>query len=190
MSLIPAFELGLWNAWLFVVPQILLMWIGSRILNRRKMASLSESLSEFSKGEKKVLNILTVLIFGSYIYSIFLPMKTCTIWFYIGITIFIFGIITQIIAWQNLAAAPVDKPVTKGIYYFSRNPMYIGDFLIYIGITVACLSWVFLIVLILAIFLDQLWAISEELECIKKYGESYREYMEKIPRWIGKPKTR
>lgn len=189
MSLIPAFELGLWNAWVFILPQILLMWIGSRILNRRKMAPLSESLSEFSKAEKNVLSILTVLIFSSYIYSIFLPMKIGTIWFYIGLTIYILGIITQIVAWQNLAASSVDKPVTKGLYHFSRNPMYIGDFLIYIGITIACLSWIFLIVLIIAIFLNRLWAISEERECIKKYGESYREYMDKIPRWIGRSKS-
>ncbi len=190
MSLIPAFELGLWNAWFFILPQILLMWIGSRILHRRKMASLSESLSEFSKAEKKVLNILTVLIFGSYIYSIFLPMKTSTIWFYIGLSIYTLGIITQIVAWQNLATTSVDNPVTKGLYHFSRNPMYVGDFLIYTGITIACLSWIFLVVLILAIFLDRLWAISEERECIKKYGETYREYMEKIPRWIGSPKSK
>jgi len=35
MSLIPEFELGLWNAWIFMLPVIILSIFGSKILGRR-----------------------------------------------------------------------------------------------------------------------------------------------------------
>ena len=190
MSVIPAFELGLWNAWIFILPVLLLVFIGTRLIKKRKMASLSEYISDFSKKGKILLTILMIPILGSYFYSVFLPLKLGTIWFYIGVVIYFVGLSIQAIAWQNLATASVDKPVTKGVYRISRNPMYIGDFLTFISIAIACLSWIFLLVVIISVITNYIAVISEERECIVKYGEEYREYMDRIPRWIGKPKSR
>jgi hypothetical protein len=58
MSLIPEFELGLWNAWILV----LLSVFGSKILGKRK----SEEGLGFSKKEE----ILTVLYFSFVIFLI------------------------------------------------------------------------------------------------------------------------
>ena len=190
MSVIPAFELGLWNAWIFILPVLLLVFIGTRLIKKRKMASLSEYISDFSKKGKILLTILMIPILGSYFYSVFLPLKLGTIWFYIGVVIYLVGLSIQAIAWQNLATASVDKPVTKGVYRISRNPMYIGDFLTFISIAVASLSWIFLLVAIISIIVNNIWVISEERECLAKYGSQYREYLDKIPRWIGKTKSR
>jgi protein-S-isoprenylcysteine O-methyltransferase Ste14 len=189
MSIIPTFELGLWNAWIFILPMFLLMTIGNRLIRKRKMASLSEYLSEFSKKEKILVAVLMIPILGSYFYSIFLPLKLGTIWFYVGLVIYLLGIGIQIITWQHLATGSVERPVTKGIYRFSRNPMYIGDILIFISIAVACISWIFLIIVVLSIGANYLAVISEERECLAKYGDEYREYMSRTPRWIGKPKS-
>jgi len=82
----------------------------------------------------------------------------------------------------------IDKPVTKGIYRFSRNPMYLGTFLFFGGTGIACLSWVFLILTGVFIVLLQLVVVSEERSCVHKYGNAYQEYMNHIPRWIGIPK--
>ena len=189
MSLIPAFELGLWNAWIFIIPELLLMFIGNKAIKKREMLSVSESLSESGRKMKNLITALTVPIFGAYLYSIFLPLKLNTVWFYIGLITYLLGFSIQITAWQNLATSSVDKPVTKGIYHFSRNPMYIGEFLVYLGIAIACISWVFLLIAIDYVALSYVWAKFEEEECLKKYGDSYREYMDRIPKWIGRPKS-
>ncbi|HDZ19263.1 hypothetical protein LCGC14_0835620 [marine sediment metagenome] len=189
MSLIPAFQLGLLNAWILIIPEILLMFIGNKTIKKREMLSVSESLSESGKRVKNLLTVLTVPIFGAYFYSIFLPLKLITVWFYIGLCIYLLGFSVQITAWKNLATSSVDKPVTKGVYRFSRNPMYIGEFFVYLGITIACISWIFLFIVIDYIALSYVWARFEEQECLKKYGDSYREYMNRIPRWIGRPKS-
>ena len=190
MSVIPAFELGFWNAWIFILPVLLLIFIGNRLTKKRKMESLSEYISDFSKKGKILLTILVMPILGSYLYSIFLPLKLGTIWFYIGFVIYLVGLIIQIIAWQNLANASVDKPVTKGVYRISRNPMYIGDFLTFLAIAIVSLSWIFLLVVIISVINNYIAIISEERECLVKYGDEYREYLDRIPRWIGKPKSR
>ncbi len=189
MSLIPAFELGLWNAWIFIIPELLLMFIGNKAIKKREMLSVSESLSESGRKMKNLITALTVPIFGAYLYSIFLPLKLNTVWFYIGLITYLLGFSVQITAWQNLATSSVDKPVTKGIYHFSRNPMYIGEFLVYLGIAIACISWGFLLIAIDYVALSYVWAKFEEEECLKKYGDSYREYMDRIPKWIGRPKS-
>ena len=167
-----------------------MIYIGNRLTKKRKMESLSEYISDFSKKGKILLTILVMPILGSYLYSIFLPLKLGTIWFYIGFVIYLVGLIIQIIAWQNLATASVDKPVTKGVYRISRNPMYIGDFLTFFSIAIVSLSWIFLLVVIISVINNYIAVISEERECLVKYGDEYREYMNRIPRWIGKPKSR
>jgi len=30
----------------------------------------------------------------------------------------------------------------------------------------------------------------EEEQCLEKYGDTYREYMDRTPRWIGIPKSK
>ena len=99
------------------------------------------------------------------------------------------GFSVQISAWQNLATSSVDKPVTKGVYRFSRNPMYIGEFFVYLGIAMLCISWIFLLVVIDYAALSYVLVKSEEQECINKYGDSFQEYLDRIPRWIGRPKS-
>ena len=189
MSFIPTFELGFWNGWIFILPFFLLPFIGSYLIKKRKMESLSEYLSEFSIKLKIIMIMLVIPIYGSYFYSIFLPIELGTFWFFIGLVIFLVGLSIQIVAWHNLATTPADIVVTKGLYRNSRNPMYIGDFLVLVSIAIICLSWIFLLVSILSFILNYIAVISEERECLAKYGDSYKNYTDRIPRWIGKAKT-
>jgi len=41
---------------------------------------------------------------------------------------------------------------------------------------------------IILIILMNILAIPEERFCLEKYGDAYREYMNRTPRWIGIPK--
>lgn len=93
------------------------------------------------------------------------------------------------IAVVNFATTPADKPVTKGAFCISRNPMYVGWFLIYIGIGIACASWIFLLIAMVFIILQHILVITEERMCLEKFGNEYREYMTKTPKWIGIPES-
>lgn len=127
---------------------------------------------------------------GSWIYSIFVPLKLGTAWFYVGLPIYLVGLICATLATFAFARTSPDKPNTEGIYRISRHPMYLGFLLIYLGTGIASASWVYLLVLtvVLGMYMTVL-SIPEERFCLEKYGDAYQKYINRTPRWIGIPKS-
>jgi protein-S-isoprenylcysteine O-methyltransferase Ste14 len=188
MSLIPAFEIGVWNAWILTIYFFMVPFLVS--LKYKDIPKKCPVSAPLNKTRKKFDTFMTVILILALIYSIFLPLKLGTIWFYTGLSIFLLGAIMYTIAVVNFGATPLDKPVTKGLYRYSRHPMYLTEPLIFIGAGIASASWIFLLFSILFI-INSLFvnAIAEEHFCLEKYGDTYREYMERTPRWIGIPKS-
>ncbi len=184
MSLVPDFELGLLNAWIFMLPVIAITIFGSKILGER---GCEEDVG-LTRKEKKTSTLGNILPFALIAYSIFLPIKLGTFWFFAGGLIYLLGAIIMALAIFDFRTTAIDEPVTRGVYRFSRNPMYLGMFLFFGGIGIACLSWVFLILTGVFIVLLHVVVVSEERSCLQKYGNAYQEYMNQIPRWIGIPK--
>jgi protein-S-isoprenylcysteine O-methyltransferase Ste14 len=111
-----------------------------------------------------------------------------TILFYIGFILYLVGMIFVVMAIIGFATTPADKPVTKGIFRISRNPMYIGGIRIFLGIALISLSWIYAIFVLIWVILIIKSIKKEEAECLKKYGDAYYDYMNKTSRWIGFPK--
>jgi protein-S-isoprenylcysteine O-methyltransferase Ste14 len=186
MSLIPAFELGLWNAWIFTLPIIIISIFGPKILGKRA----SEEVSSFTKKVRTISNLSSLVILLPFAYSIFLPLKLNTIWFVTGLLIYLLAMFFLITGLLNFATAPSNELVTRGVYRISRNPGYLGLVLVNISIGIACFSWVFLLVAIANFLLLRYYVVVvEEPFLIEKYGDTYKEYMNRTPRWIGLPKS-
>jgi len=193
MSLIPEFELGLWNAWiitvLFYVATLTPLQVGKKKANKRGEGE--PAWSQISSTHRIAILITHVIILPFTIgYSIFLPMKLGTGWFYVGVLISILGIVVSFMAGVSFATAPLDEPITTGVYSISRNPIYFGVFLTYIAIGITCASWVFLLCAVVWIVSWHFGVPEEERILLEKYGSAYREYMNMTPRWIGIPKSR
>ena len=189
MSITPVVEIGLWNAWIFML--LVLLPLPLVVLFRKgvfkKTASIHASI--LTGTENKIFIFSKIIMLSIFIYSIFLPLQLGTIWFSIGLPIYLLGLILQTIAWVNVATSPVDKPVTKGLYRYSRHPMYVTLPLIFIGTGIASASWLFLLLSIILIITHFYNAIPEERECLEVYGNAYREYMDRTSRWVGIPKS-
>jgi protein-S-isoprenylcysteine O-methyltransferase Ste14 len=54
---------------------------------------------------------------------------------------------------------------------------------------IASASWLFLLLSAILIVISHFLAITEESATAKKFGDAYREYMNKTPRWLGIPKS-
>jgi len=189
MQLIPVFKIGILNAWIFILLVLLpLLLVG---LFRRKVFKKTDSIhaSILTSREKKIFIFSKIILFSVFIYSVFLPLKLGTIWFYIGLPIYLLGLILYIIVWVNVTTSPPDKPVTKGLYRYSRHPMYVTFPLIFIGTSIATASWLFLVLSIVLIITHFYNGTIEERECLEAYGKVYQEYMNKTPRWFGIPKS-
>lgn len=118
-----------------------------------------------------------LLVIASYVYSVFLPLNLGTHGFYIGFLIYLSGMLITIIANLNFATTSVDTSVIQGVYTFTRNPMYICEYLINIDISIACASWIFFLVTVIVAILECNIVVSEERFRLKKYGDAYRDCM-------------
>jgi len=104
----------------------------------------------------------------------------------IGLALFAAGI-------RNFSGAgtpiPTNQPtralVTTGIHGWSRNPIYLGMFLIYDGIGIAASSpWVLLLTLPLAIIIRYGVVAREEAYLERRFGDSWRDYKVRVRRWV------
>jgi protein-S-isoprenylcysteine O-methyltransferase Ste14 len=189
MSLIPAFEIGVWNAWILMIWLLILNLI--IMLNKKLYQRLGGSSdTQPSQKDKVLLNLLpTLLLFLTIVYSIFLPLKLGTLWFVIGLVIFLLGLLIMMIVIIYFATTQMNELITRGVYRYSRHPGYVAQVLIYLGVSIASASWIFLLVTIIWQVLHSIAVKGEERDCLERYGLAYKEYMNRTPRWIGIPKT-
>ena len=105
---------------------------------------------------------------------------------FIGIAVFVAGI-------RNFASAatpvqgtkPTQALVTTGIHGWSRNPIYLGMFLIYVGIGLAVRSpWVLILMLPLTITMRYGVVAREEDYLERRFGDDYRDYKTRVRRWL------
>ena len=187
MSLIPAFEIGIWNAWIFMAYLLLSFIPFIYIAIKKSVPSVEES--GLSKVAKIFASSSKLLLFPAMVYSIFLPMKLGTAWFYVGLPITLIGLIAYTIVLVNWATTPLDNQVSRGLYRYSRHPMYVTMFVFLLGLGIVTASWVLLLLFIVFVVGCVVFVNVEEQGCLQKYGGSYREYINSTPRWIGIPKS-
>lgn len=81
-----------------------------------------------------------------------------------------------------------DTLTTTGPYAFTRNPLYLGSFLLGLGVTVAGGLWQF--VVIFAVFFTLVYTATIRGEArllAEKYPQAYPEYAENVPLFIPRP---
>ena len=84
---------------------------------------------------------------------------------------------------------PTNQPsralVTTGIHGRTRNPIYLGMFLVYGGIVVAAHSpWALILALPLAITIRYGVVAREEAYLEGRFGHAYRDYKARVRRWL------
>ena len=84
---------------------------------------------------------------------------------------------------------PTNEPtralVTTGIHGWTRNPIYLGLFLVYGGIGIAAHSpWTLVLTLPLAITIRYGVVAREEAYLERRFGDAYRDYKARVRRWL------
>ena len=193
MSLIPAFEIGIWNAWILMIVLYAAAFV-PLFMNNDVAEKRIEGEPEGSEQNKvsRIVHIVTHVIIMPFtlLYSIFLPLQLGTWWFYAGLLIYLIGIVFVLMSSISFSTEPLDEPLSNGVYAISRHPGYFGFFLAYLGIGITCASWVFMLCALVWIVAWHFGVVEEERILSEKYGESYRQYMNRTPRWIGFSRSR
>ena len=188
MSLIPEFKIGLWNGWIlsaiFLFANYLVMFIAPKENIKEMMDQVKQA-----KKKDKLINLSSMILYiGVMICSIFVPLKLGSIWFYVGLALFVLGM-SFTIPEAQLFFRKKGQLLTKGFYRISRHPIYVMVDIAWIGIGVATESWVLLALIVFYMIVLHFLILAEERICLEEYGDVYREYMKKTPRYIGIPKS-
>jgi protein-S-isoprenylcysteine O-methyltransferase Ste14 len=189
MSLIPAFDIGIWNAWIFMVLLLAPYFLLPLNIVPKGREGGSNFADEFNKAQKGVFLSLHMLNLLMFVYAVFVPMKLGTVWFYVGLPVYLIGIIFYALVFIAFIRTPAEKLVTGGIYSYSRNPMQLSSFLIVLGIGIATASWIFMLLAVIYLVMPISWLKAEERHLLKHYGDVYSNYTKKTPRWLGIPKS-
>ena len=109
-----------------------------------------------------------------------------------GAILLVWIMIFDLTQYQNMPEqVPINwSPVilmTGGPYAFSRNPMYVGELSLWLGLAVLFGSPVVLGGFAVWIVVMRRLVVKEELGLEAAYGNLYREYKIHVPRWIGLP---
>lgn len=108
----------------------------------------------------------------------------------IGIRIYTVGMVPKGTSGRNIKAQQADSFNTTGIYSVVRHPLYLGNFLIWLGIVLSIRSgWLLLTsLLIFWLYYERIMFAEEEYLRIK-FGEAYLEWAEKTPAFFPRFKN-
>ena len=145
---------------------------------------------EFLYSDKKIIAGAFLWIIGGFLASLFVPINF-GIFFNIGLIISIIGMAIGIAALYSFANNA--GLTTTRIHHYSRNPIYVGWTIFFLGLAFIGWSesiWSMFFVLYLVITVPYLnWTVRlEEKFLLSKYGESYQKYLDSTPRYLGRSK--
>ena len=179
--------LGLWNLWLFFIPGYGLIWALMIWANRKRGKPIEDTDFYKMPNGRKCYVIGWIWLIAVFLVSLFTPINFGLL-FWIGLPLFIIGILLNAIAMYSFARF-TGGVNTTGIYRYSRHPMYIAGLFFLLGLcligwSTSVWSVVLLILFVLSVPFYHWTALLEEAFLVKKYGDSYHEYMNKTSRYV------
>ncbi|PNX52470.1 MAG: hypothetical protein BV458_09460 [Thermoplasmata archaeon M9B2D] len=175
------------NLWIFYVGGYVLAYAVQIWANRKRGEPFDDP--EFLYSDKKIIAGAFLWIIGGFLASFFVPVNF-GVFFYIGLIISIIGMaigISALYSFANNAGL-----ATTRIHRYSRNPIYLGWTVFFLGLTLIGWSesiWSIIFLLYLFVTIPYLhWTVLlEEKFLADKYGQSYQKYLDETPRYFGIP---
>jgi protein-S-isoprenylcysteine O-methyltransferase Ste14 len=188
MELITEFTLSwsnaFWFSLLFLMSNSIILKVYPSHYKKRVL-----KIPKFESRMQKILSILNFFLFqGLLIVILFLPLKTEGMGFLAGLFIFIFFYVFYILSLIHYAQNDPKKPVTHGVYKFSRNPQQISTIFMWTGIALMTGSLMILFVCFFQFITVYPTFKAQENECLKMYGKEYETYMKEVPAYFKTPR--
>lgn len=183
MELFPALELGWQNGWILVCLLYLIYAILLIIFPKETVKRLYDK-SGRTKRHKVIISAGSCIVFVYFVLIILTPLKIDSAVFIPGIIVYILGLAGFAAALFNFKDAPLDRPITGGLYRISRHPQQLMFFVTFIGICIAIGSWIALFMQMVSSLFLHTRILAEERACLEQYGDSYRRFMKRVPRYF------
>jgi protein-S-isoprenylcysteine O-methyltransferase Ste14 len=177
--------LGLFNGWLLLAAYGAGLLLSVTTFSPAEKARLFTDPKTQLHGVKKWLRSAGQVVAVAYItLMLFVPLKVDTPWGVVGLGLFILGLVTVMVSLQVFKQAPQDQPVTAGPYRLSRNPQWLGLFLVFLGSALLSGAWLPLGMVLAIAAVYHIQILEEEKLCLAMYGDSYRAYTARVSRYL------
>ena len=183
MELFPELKFGLLNGWIALGLLVLTDGICFLVFPKDVVKRLFDR-SGWSQKQVVFTVIGKLCALVCIVSLIFTPLK-------IGSTVFIIGSLVTVLGLVGLTSAlftyrntPFNQPVEQGLYKISRHPQNVMSTVVLLGGAIAIGCWTAVIALAVARILSHFGIVAEEEICLKQYGDSYRGYMQRVPRYF------
>src|SRR4030042_2277293 len=101
------------------------------------------------------------------------------------VALYCFGLFVKLGEGTPVPVDPPKKLVARGLYKYTRNPMYLAYMMIIFGEFLIFGHIMLLIYFLLAgVCLQILVVFWEEPKLVKRFGKDYLDYKKEVPRWL------
>jgi len=186
MNLLPELQVGLFNGWIPLILYFLGFILSVSFYSKETRIWLFNNPIVTSKRALKIFRLFgQALMVVFIVMMIFTPLNTHRPIIFAGAGLYSIGFVFVMSALYCFRRTPVDQLVVSGPYRISRNPQWVGLFLVLLGSAVATGIGLYIGMIIVVGIIYHKQILDEETTCLKKYGDSYRAYMERIPRYLS-----
>ena len=183
MQLFPYLEIGWLNGWILLAIEFLIQGFLLLVFPKDVVSRLFDR-----SGWDRKQSIFTIVgkLFSLVCLALIVltSLKVNSGLFIAALVLFCIGVTGLVVAMFNFRNTPSGQPVTRGIYKLSRHPQVFSQIIFLLGICMAIGSWPALFALLLSKFFQHFGILAEEEVCLQRYGESYRAFMERVPRYF------
>lgn len=183
------------NTKLIIIGVSVLYGLFENFMNLRQRVKSNVSIS----GDKGSLWLLYISVSIGYFLSFSIEatkigrIYNWDIFFIIGIVLFVIGLIIRIHSILTLrqfftySVTKVEnhKLIETGLYKIIRHPGYLGQLVIFLGISISLSNWLSIILMMIPVAIGYIYRIMiEEKFMIEQIGENYLNYMQRTKRLI------
>ena len=176
-------KIELLNLWLYPViyglVSLILLLVVSKGKTKRVLTFPKSKSKRFDKG---MIGFITGKLL--IVITLFIKIPFIDTSFYIGSFIYLVGMSLSVYSMWFFMGSELTQPVTRNIYKYSRHPMQVMNYVMWIGIIAVSRNWLLVVLLFLYIVLSRTSLVAQEKFCLEKYGDPYRFYMNRTPRYL------
>jgi protein-S-isoprenylcysteine O-methyltransferase Ste14 len=183
MEMFPVLKPGWLNGWVLLCSFYAIFGLMMLVFPREVVNRLYDQ-TDWNRSARMMSTLAKVTALICFVQIFMTPLKIGVNVFIAGMILYSAGVVLMVVALINFRNTPMKQPVAVGLYRLSRNPQWVALTLVILGIAIAVGSWTLVILTVVIMVSGHFRILAEEKTCLNQYGESYRQYMERVPRYL------
>jgi protein-S-isoprenylcysteine O-methyltransferase Ste14 len=187
MTFFAVHSFGFINLWILMVLYSLPILL-TIVLHKHVFQPTSSRFSTSrSSREYRLFVVSKIIMLVYFLYAFMIPIHLDTPIAVTGLIIYVIGFSFYSAAWITVSISGGGKVISNGPFRFSRHPIYVSSAVLFVGAGFVSKSYFFLGLSLVVGFMHMRNAMAEEKICLETFGDEYRKYIARTPRWVGRP---